>query len=324
MDPDAGKSPTYREAVWDALVTVIAGKAVAELAKQQTKASKGKGPGILESAAEKAIYGVASDNDTAAAIVADVGVGVVPVVGQAADVRDVILSAEAISREGFTLKNTLDLVGSTVGFVPLAGDLAKQGIRGVGRGVGGSGVSAGIKSVGGGIVGLATEVSDAARRAVKQAGAGDEVAQVGVKQADEGVEAGAQADDVVQGASAANGPARIDTPYGPAVQSTSMAAAEARIAAQQGATLYRGGVLNRSAGPEAQFWSLEDPLSPGYAAKYGIPAENVTFDFVETATLRPGAKVITRKAPGVDGNAGGAIEVVVEPGGVKMRGFFMP
>jgi hypothetical protein len=69
---------------------------------------------------------------------------------------------------------------------------------------------------------------------------------------------------------------------------------------------------------------LENPLSPGYAAKYGIPAENVAFDFVETATLRPGASFITRGAPGLGTNAGGAIEVVVDPGGVVMRGFFMP
>jgi hypothetical protein len=118
--------------------------------------------------------------------------------------------------------------------------------------------------------------------------------------------------------------AEIATPYGRAYQSATAAAAEARTAAQQGATLYRGGVLGRSAGPEAQFWSLENPLSPGYAAKFGIPAENVAFDFVETATLRPGATFITREAPGLGANGGGAIEVVVNPGEVSMTGFFMP
>ncbi len=90
-------------------------------------------------------------------------------------------------------------------------------------------------------------------------------------------------------------------------------------------TLYRGGVLGRSAGqPDAQFWSLENPLSPEYAARYGIPAENVTFDFVETATLRPGALFITREAPGLGANTGGAIEIVVDPGGVVLHEFVMP
>jgi len=65
-------------------------------------------------------------------------------------------------------------------------------------------------------------------------------------------------------------------------------------------------------------------MSPGYAAKYGIPAENMAFDFVETATLKSGASFITREAPGLGANAGGAIEVVVNPGGVNMTGFFMP
>ncbi len=115
----------------------------------------------------------------------------------------------------------------------------------------------------------------------------------------------------------------IATPYGAAEQSSSTAATEARTAVQEGATLYRGGTLGRSAGPEGQFWSLENPLNPGYAAKYGIPEENQIFDFLETATLRPGAPFITREAPGVGANGGGGIEVVVDSGGVALRGFFM-
>jgi len=118
--------------------------------------------------------------------------------------------------------------------------------------------------------------------------------------------------------------AGIATPYGRAFQSTTPAAIEARAATEQGATLYRGGVLGRSAGPEGQFWSLENPLGSGYAAKYGIPAENMAFDFIETATLKPGASFITREAPGLGANAGGAIEIVVNPGGVNVSGFLMP
>jgi RHS repeat-associated protein len=116
----------------------------------------------------------------------------------------------------------------------------------------------------------------------------------------------------------------IATPFGRALQSTTAEAAEARVAAQSGATLYRSGVLGSSSGPEAQFWSLENPLNPGYAAKYGLPPESVAFDFVETATLKSGASFITREAPGILENGGGAIEVVVNPGGVSMTGFSMP
>lgn len=65
-------------------------------------------------------------------------------------------------------------------------------------------------------------------------------------------------------------------------------------------------------------------MSPGYAATYGIPEENLAFDFVETATLNPGANFITRDAPGIGTNCGGAVEVVVNPGDVNMSGFFMP
>jgi hypothetical protein len=73
---------------------------------------------------------------------------------------------------------------------------------------------------------------------------------------------------------------------------------------------------------EAQFWSLEYPLSPGFAARYGIPAENVTrANFIEAATLRPGTPFVTRVAPPVGTNPGGGIEVVVPEGGVIMRAF---
>jgi hypothetical protein len=37
-----------------------------------------------------------------------------------------------------------------------------------------------------------------------------------------------------------------------------------------------------SAGPEGQFWSLESPLSEGYAQRYGLPQASAQFDFVET------------------------------------------
>jgi hypothetical protein len=82
--------------------------------------------------------------------------------------------------------------------------------------------------------------------------------------------------------------------------------------------------LGQSAGPEAQFWSLESPLSPGYAERYGIPAENMNFDFIESGTLNPGTNFITRSAPGIGANGGGAIEVVTPSGGVTLNLFSMP
>jgi hypothetical protein len=80
--------------------------------------------------------------------------------------------------------------------------------------------------------------------------------------------------------------------------------------------------MGKSAASEAQFWALESPLNPGFAARHGIPPGNVeAADFIETAMLRPGAPFVTRVAPGVGGNGGGAIEVVVEAGGVRLRTF---
>jgi hypothetical protein len=115
----------------------------------------------------------------------------------------------------------------------------------------------------------------------------------------------------------------VTTPYGPAVQADSAAALAARAEVEKGATLYRVGTMGKSEAAEAQFWTTENPLTtPGYAEKYGIPAENIAkADFFETATLKPGAKFVTRPAPGVGANQGGAIEVVVEKGGVKLNSF---
>ena len=113
--------------------------------------------------------------------------------------------------------------------------------------------------------------------------------------------------------------AEIITPYGRAVQATSAEALAAREAVQNGATLFRGGVLGRSAGPEGQFWSLENPLNPGYAQRYGIPSANTRFDFIEFGQLKPGSPFITRPAPG-----GTGIETVVDPNSVRLKGFTTP
>jgi hypothetical protein len=65
-------------------------------------------------------------------------------------------------------------------------------------------------------------------------------------------------------------------------------------------------------------------MSPGYTKKYGIPAGNRNFDFVEVGRLRQGSSFITREAPGVGTNTGGAIEAVTNPGAVKFDYFHMP
>lgn len=77
-----------------------------------------------------------------------------------------------------------------------------------------------------------------------------------------------------------------------------------------------------SHGPSSEFWSLEHPLSPGFAKRYGIPEANVrNADFIESAVVPRGGAFITREAPGVGANTGGGIEVVVRSGGVRMRSF---
>jgi RHS repeat-associated protein len=115
---------------------------------------------------------------------------------------------------------------------------------------------------------------------------------------------------------------KVATPYGDAVQATTKNALNARTQVGNGTTLYRLGTTGKSAAGEAQFWSLENPLSPGYASIYGLPAGNISnANFIETATLKPGAKFITRPAPGIGSNPGGGIEVVVPPGGVNLQTF---
>jgi len=112
------------------------------------------------------------------------------------------------------------------------------------------------------------------------------------------------------------------TPYGEAIQSRDAVAIAACTKVEQGATLYRIGTIGKSEAAEAQFWSLEHPSSPGYAARYGVPAENIAnANFVETATIKPGTIFVTRSAPAVGNSPGGGIEVVVPPGGVQIKYF---
>ena len=85
-----------------------------------------------------------------------------------------------------------------------------------------------------------------------------------------------------------------------------------------------GGVLGRSETSASQFLSLENPLNPGYAGRYGIPPENSNFEFILTGRVQPGAPVITRPAPGIPPNPGGGIEAVTSPGSFRIDSFYMP
>jgi hypothetical protein len=117
---------------------------------------------------------------------------------------------------------------------------------------------------------------------------------------------------------------RIETPYGIAEQDVSTEALALRERVEGGDTLYRigtrrgtvlpNGTTHRgtNTGDNAQFWSPENPNTPGYVERYGIPEGNISqFNFIERATMRPGSTFITRPAPGVGANGGGALEVVI-------------
>jgi hypothetical protein len=112
----------------------------------------------------------------------------------------------------------------------------------------------------------------------------------------------------------------IDIPWGSgkALQDMGKEALAVRDQVENGASVYRLGTRGSSnTGAKAQFWSPEHPLTPGYGNKYGIPQENIDkADFIETAIIKDGGNFITRPAPGVGSNAGGAIEVVVPEGGI--------
>lgn len=113
----------------------------------------------------------------------------------------------------------------------------------------------------------------------------------------------------------------IDTPYGKAFQENSEEALRVKKYVEDGGDLYRGGSFGRSNTTDAQFWAPESPLSPGYADKYGVDFKDT--DYVIKGKLDPNADFITRSAPGLGNNSGGAIEIVTNPNGVKLDSFNM-
>ena len=116
----------------------------------------------------------------------------------------------------------------------------------------------------------------------------------------------------------------IETPYGMAIQEMTAEALAVIKDVRDGVNLYKGGRFGNSETDLTQFWSPSSVLEPGAAQRLGIPPENERFDFVIRGKLLPQAPVVTRSAPGVDSNPGGAIEAVTNPGAVWINSFHMP
>ena len=117
--------------------------------------------------------------------------------------------------------------------------------------------------------------------------------------------------------------ASVETPHGTAVQDAVLAGLRDDVA--RGRQIFRGGNFGRSKAAEGQFFSPDSPLSPGFADRVGAATLGQrTPDFVIGGRVKPGASFVTRKAPPFGKNAGGAPEIVVEPGGVKIDFFHMP
>jgi hypothetical protein len=125
---------------------------------------------------------------------------------------------------------------------------------------------------------------------------------------------------------AAEGAASVATRFGVAVQEASPAAQAALGEARAGATLFRQGAFGVQETTGGQFWSLSNPAAtPGFAGRLGLPGGAAPqVDWIMGGTLRSGASAITRGAPGIGVNIGGAMEIVTEPGGVGGLWFVMP
>jgi RHS repeat-associated protein len=114
----------------------------------------------------------------------------------------------------------------------------------------------------------------------------------------------------------------VKTPYGDAVQSLNKEAKTVKTNIENGGSVYRGGTLERSNVAEGQFWAPENPLNPGYADRYGVDFSKI--DFIVGGKVKPNSNFITRPAPGLGTNVGGAIEIVTDPNSVILDFFYMP
>jgi hypothetical protein len=71
----------------------------------------------------------ASQDNGAAGIAGQTAVGLIPYVGQVADIRDWSAAANDLRREGLGWRTGVGITLATVAFVPLAGDLLKGGVK---------------------------------------------------------------------------------------------------------------------------------------------------------------------------------------------------
>ncbi len=120
----------------------------------------------------------------------------------------------------------------------------------------------------------------------------------------------------------------IKTPYGVAEQGSDVGSIALRSQVESGGTVYRQGVTGTQQTAEGQFWAGQNPaLTPGYANSYGTPGTQVAqgeYAWIMGGTVEPGTPFVTRGAPGIGTNLGGAPEVVVNPGCVRNLWFHMP
>ncbi|MEA5095216.1 MAG: RHS repeat-associated core domain-containing protein [Sedimentibacter saalensis] len=114
----------------------------------------------------------------------------------------------------------------------------------------------------------------------------------------------------------------IKTPYGDAIQDMSEEALKLKDSINEEGYVYRAGQFGRSNTTDAQFWAPENPLNPGYAEKYGVDFKNI--DYIIRGKIKTGTDFITRPAPGLGSNAGGALEIVTNPYDVIIDFFIMP
>lgn len=113
----------------------------------------------------------------------------------------------------------------------------------------------------------------------------------------------------------------VVTPEGIATQSLNPKALQRKREVKKGSNIHRYGTTGYSKGAEGQYWSTTK-MDKHYAYDYGVPAQNLKeIDKVDIrlgGQMKPGEKFVTRVAPPVGGNPGGAIEVVTNPGAVEV------
>jgi RHS repeat-associated protein len=137
----------------------------------------------------------------------------------------------------------------------------------------------------------------------------------------------AEAEGATGGFVGAGSAETIVTPQGPAIQAVSTEAQTALADVQGGATVYRQGWTGFQRTSDAQFWAFQNPATtPNYAGQLGMPAASTQGEYfwMMGGRVPSGTSVITRPAPGIGANAGGSMEAVVNPGGVRVDWFHMP